>query len=139
MNYQQQNPRIQITTNFKKVKHKGSLQRWLSSGRQSRLNVKAAKMMFKMDRIQCDQIWPNFDTLAKFISICKVLGIVLVWNLANFCTYFLICNTTVQIFTDINGHRVKNNVAIWSHCMPPTLINFWKYSEPKRKRARKSE
>ena len=73
---------------------------------------------------QCDQIWPNFDTLAKFISICKVLGIVLVWNLANFCTYFLICNTTVQIFTDINGHRVKNNVAIWSHCMPPTLINF---------------
>ena len=44
------------------------------------------------------------------------LSIVLVWYLANFCTYFGSFYAAGQIFYDVNGQRVKNKMVIWSHC-----------------------
>ena len=77
---------------------------------------------------QCYQIWRNFATLAKFKSLKDILGIVLVWYLANVCTYFGNFYATGQIFNDVNGQNVKSNVVIWSHWpqfarfLPPTLF-----------------
>ena len=72
---------------------------------------------------RCDQIGRNFANLAKFKSLWDILGIVLAWHLANFCTYFGKFYAPWKIFFDVNAHRVKNNVAIWSHCSQVKLEN----------------
>ena len=61
---------------------------------------------------QCDQIWRNFATLQNLQSLGRIFeGLFTIWQnfkpiLANFG----------QIFIDIDGQMMKNNLAIWSHC-----------------------
>ena len=72
--------------------------------------------------LQCDQIWRNFSTLAKFAK-----------SLGNFnCVYLLfgeilgrlwqILYAIWKIFIDVNGQMSKNYLAIWSHCQPAGLL-----------------
>ena len=75
--------------------------------------------------LQCDQIWRNFSTLAKF---AKSLG---KFN----CVYLLfgeilgrlwqILYAIWKIFIDVNGQMSKNYLAIWSHCQPASLLACW--------------
>ena len=70
-------------------------------------------------------VWPD---LAKFHHFGKNLPyfgqclVWFIWYLTNFCTY--ICNFYAigQISIAVNGQRLKNNLAIWSHCHPPTFL-----------------
>ena len=57
----------------------------------------------------------KFRHFGKNLSLWDILRIVMVRYLANFCTYFGNFYAAEQIFYDVNGKRVKNYIAIWSH------------------------
>ena len=66
--------------------------------------------------LQCDQIRPNFATLAKFYKSLAIF-----WR---FFSYFAKCwahfgefgNIIGLIFIVANGQMLRNNLTIWSHC-----------------------
>ena len=63
-------------------------------------------------RYQCDQMWQNFATLAKFKNIWQIfLGLVILY-LAKFWTYFGIFLLIGQIFIAVNGHILKKQISI---------------------------
>ena len=70
---------------------------------------------------QCDQIWrflplwQNFISLWQFNKGFKAFGQIL--NL-----FRQILNAIGQIFNIIIGQILKNNLAIWLHCL--NIINF---------------
>ena len=51
-------------------------------------------------------LWQNVN------NVWDNLIMVLVWYLANLCTYFANFYATVQIFNDVSGLRLKNNITI---------------------------
>ena len=57
---------------------------------------------------QCDQIWQNLKVFGQFWY-----GLFCIWQaIIHTATIFY---ATGQIFIVINGQRLKNNLAIWSH------------------------
>ena len=74
---------------------------------------------------QCDQMWPNFATLARFKSIWWiVLRIYLVFGkILNI--FWRICHTTGLVFIIVNGKNRANHLAVWSHCLAHNLEQFF--------------
>ena len=77
-------------------------------------------------QLQCDQIWLNFSTLAKFKkslgNFC--CGLISIWQAS--VPTLAICYATGQILIVVNGKRLQNNLAVWSHCqqaIPSSCFN----------------
>ena len=78
--------------------------------------------------LQCDQIFiqrfkvlpsvTRFGETSPIWQYLKVFGKIFYWfwYLANICTYLGIF---MLLGIDLNGHRVNNNIAIWSHWSSP--------------------
>ena len=64
---------------------------------------------------QCDQIWQNFATLAALKSFLGNFWYGLFCILQNCLHTLAIFYATGLIFIAVNGQRLKNNLAIWSH------------------------
>ena len=53
--------------------------------------------------------WPNLQSLGQFFRIYLLLGKIL-------DRFRQMLNALGQVFIDVNGQILKNNLAIWSHC-----------------------
>ena len=76
-------------------------------------------------------VWRDLEKFRHLRKKLMSLGKFLVWfilYLAN--TYHVIDYATGQIFIVVNGQRLKNDLAIWSHCRPLCLVNHGLYSRP---------
>ena len=66
-------------------------------------------------------VWPDLAKCRHFGKIFTVLCnfLIVYWLSAKFWTYF--CKFSIllgrQSFIDANGQMLKNNLAIWSHCL----------------------
>ena len=71
--------------------------------------------------MQCDQIWQNFVTLAKFYkSLANCRELINVWpNFKPTLAYFYVFG---QLFNSVNGQIMKINLAIGPHCSHVQLI-----------------
>ena len=68
------------------------------------------------------QMWPD---LAKFRHFGKSLQVFVKYLMVNFLfgkmlsLLWQICDIIGLIFIFANGQILKNNISIWSHCLPP--------------------
>ena len=77
-----------------------------SWGHKSRSKSCLCKKLFC---VQCDQIWRKFTSIWQILTVYFLFGelLSLLWQ---------ICDIIGLIFVDANGHILKNNLIIWSHC-----------------------
>ena len=68
---------------------------------------------------QRDQVWRNsahfgkiFKVLGNFLRVYFLIGKLLEW-------LWQIFNSIGKVFNAVNGQMLKNNLATWSHCVPP--------------------
>ena len=97
----------------------------LPTQRRENLHSKAGKFpqrvngCFKLNSNHCDQIWQEIATLAfSFKPWALFKGFLLFFQILNLLLQILFA--TGQIFIDVNGHMLKNNLAIWSHWLQLT-------------------
>ena len=69
--------------------------------------------------------WQNLHSLRQFLSVYLLFRKILerLWQISN---------AIGQVFIDMNGQLLKNYLAIWSHCPPPSSLgtrkNTWRVS-----------
>ena len=67
--------------------------------------------------LQCEQIWQNFATLAKFWNtLANLKGLCYIFH--HFVPNLLISDSIGKIYFAVIGQIRKSNVAIWLHCLP---------------------
>ena len=70
-------------------------------------------------------VWPDWAKFRQFEEKLKVFGqflVCLIWYLENFCTFFGTFYATGQILNVLNGQKLINNLAIWSHWSSDQLL-----------------
>ena len=86
---------------------------WKRRRRRRVSESKEGSSVTRFDEIS--PLWRNFQSLWGHFGLV----------FANFCTYFGNFYATGQIFSDVNGQIVKNNVPIWSQLHP---VKYWSNS-----------
>ena len=84
---------------------------------QKLVNVIFVKMIspFNLPPNQCDQIWQNFDTLAK---ISKTLAILTIYFV--FCKILNLLWQLFMLLGEISSLKMAQCCTIWSHCPNPS-------------------
>ena len=84
-----------------------------------RISFNCISSWFPIIRRKCiEASVTRFGEISPLWQHLKVFGQFLAWYIlyyANFCIYFGNFYTTRQLLIAVNGQRLKNNLAIWSH------------------------